>query len=432
MVTCAIVGYGPRGEYVFGKYLSMQPDTKIVAVAELYEAPRNRAKEAFGLADDMVFNSAEDFFAKPKMCDVVVISTDDSTHAKYAMMAAEKGYHILTEKPISKYLKECQELSNAVAQAGVVSSVCHELRYGADYATIKKLIQSGVIGTPMHLSQTEHVQFWHYAHSYDRGVWRKEETSSPMILAKCCHDTDMILWLMEGAEPTYVSSFGSLSYFNKKNAPEGCAERCLDGCKYKNECIYDVEKYYLRKGLAEDTPDYLRNMANLCFAITKEEPTEENLYKALQTGQYGKCVFRNDNDVVDHQTVIIEFNNGATADLKMLAFTGMGGRRTRVFGTKGEIIYDEDVSSKITLRVFGKEDELIEPLKFGTELMYGHDEADYMLIKAFVEKIKQIQNGEKVDMDSSIERSIKGHIVALLAEESRLKHGQVYSVNDYI
>lgn len=428
-VTVAIVGYGPRGEYVFARFTESCSFAKLVAVAEPVEQRRERAAKRFDIPENMLFKSAEEFFAQEKMCDAVIIATSDGTHVKYSLMAAEKGYHILVEKPLTDNVKECKDLAEKIKQTGVITSVCHELRYGSEYASLKKCIEEGKIGEIVHITQVEPVGYWHQAHSFVRGIWRKKEDSSPMILAKCCHDTDMMLWLTEKM-PKHVSSYGCLSYFKEENAPEGSTEYCMKGCKVKEDCPYDCEKYYLRNGIPSDAPDYVKNSPNLKFVITKDEPTDENIRKALLETNYGKCVFRAGNDVVDHQVVNISFEGGATGQLLMLAFTAGGeGRYTHIYGTLGELILE---NGYIRERIFGKSDVIRDFTETEDLELYGHDSCDKHLIEEFYRTILARKNGENAVLSSSIEMSVMGHVVAILAEKSRLEDGKSLDVQEEI
>ena len=74
-------------------------------------------------------------------------------------------------------------------------TVAHVLRYTPFFARIKELLNRGVIGTLQSIRHTEHIGYWHFAHSYVRGNWRRLDQSSPMILARSCHDFDILLWL---------------------------------------------------------------------------------------------------------------------------------------------------------------------------------------------------------------------------------------------
>ena len=428
-VTVAIVGYGPRGEYVFARFTESCSFAKLVAVAEPVEQRRERAAKRFDIPENMLFKTAEEFFAQEKMCDAVIIATSDGTHVKYSLMAAEKGYHILVEKPLTDDLTECKMLAEKVKEAGVLTSVCHELRYGKEYSSLKHYIEEGRIGKIMHITQVEPVTYTHQSHSFVRGIWRKSKDSSPMILAKCCHDTDLMLWLT-GKTPEYISSYGCLSFFKEENAPEGSTEYCLQGCKVKEDCPYDCEKYYLKKGIPDDAPDYVKNNVAQTFVLTEDELTEENIRKGLLTTNYGKCVFRAGNDVVDHQVVNVSFADGATGHLLMLGFNAGGeDRYTHIHGTLGELILS---NGKIREKIFGKSDKTFECFEQEDEEYYGHDSADKHHIEEFFEAILARKNGENVVLGSSIEGSVMAHVVGILAEKSRLENGKSLNVKEEI
>ena len=150
----------------------------------------------------------------------------------------------MLEKPISPNARECLDLQRRAEEKGTQIMVCHVMRYTKFYRKLKELIDSGVIGDVVHVTHTENVAYWHYAHSYVRGNWHKTADSSPMILAKCCHDMDILSWLL-GSRCRTVSSFGDLRYFREENAPAGSPARCTDGCPHSGSCPYYAPALYL-------------------------------------------------------------------------------------------------------------------------------------------------------------------------------------------
>ena len=112
-----------------------------------------------------------------------MICTQDKMHYEPAMMAIEKGYDILLEKPISPDPKECFDIADATIAKGVKVLVCHVLRYTPFYRAIKNFIDSGELGKLMNINHTEGVGNVHMSHSYVRGPWRREDEAAPMILA---------------------------------------------------------------------------------------------------------------------------------------------------------------------------------------------------------------------------------------------------------
>ena len=323
----ALVGAGERGQYCYAPYAKMHGyEIEFVAVADPHKGRREKFVQDYHVPAEGVFETAEQFFARPRMADAVLICTQDSQHYAYACQAIDLGYSILLEKPISPSVRECLDLQRRAEEKGTQIMVCHVMRYTKFYRKLKELIDSGVIGDVVHVTHTENVAYWHYAHSYVRGNWHKTADSSPMILAKCCHDMDILSWLL-GSRCRTVSSFGDLRYFREENAPAGSPARCTDGCPHSGSCPYYAPALYLDDNTPWPT------------ALTALGPDQsyEARKKALEEGPYGKCVFHNDNDVVDHQVASLLFENGTTVAFTMCAFSDACDRTVKFMGTRGEI-----------------------------------------------------------------------------------------------
>lgn len=208
MVTVAIAGLGARGGYIYSAFQKNRPDLmKTVAIADLKEELVEKYGRELGVKEENRFSSAEELLKRERLADVVIIATQDRDHFRHAMAALEKGYHILLEKPVSPRPDECVKLERAAKKAERLVAVCHVLRYTAFFRTIKKILSEGRLGQVRGIEQTENVAYWHYAHSFIRGNWRNSDETSPMILQKCCHDFDIIQWLLEKT-PVSVSSRG--------------------------------------------------------------------------------------------------------------------------------------------------------------------------------------------------------------------------------
>ena len=244
-VTAAIAGLGNRGNDIYAHYQLVAPEEmKVVAVADPVAKKREAARAEYGVAPENCFETVEDLLKQPKLADVLVIATQDKQHVAQAVEGIKKGYHILCEKPISPSLEECLLLQKTAHEYGRMVAVGHVLRYTPFYSKIKEVIESGQIGDVVSVQGLENVKYWHQAHSFVRGNWRDSVETSPMILAKCCHDMDIFVWLL-GKKCRRVSSYGSTYLFKESMAPEGCAMRCLDGCAAKENCPYDAEKIYI-------------------------------------------------------------------------------------------------------------------------------------------------------------------------------------------
>lgn len=408
--TVAILGVGGRGGDSYGKIINgMKDKYKIVSLCDLRPERLNRFGEKFGVAENELFTGENDFFAK-KRADVIIIATQDKDHVRQAIKALELGYDILLEKPISDDKTELERLLAAQKKYGGKVLVCHVLRYAPAFMKVAELIDGGEIGRLVAINALERVTFWHQAHSYVRGNWRKSEETSPMIMAKCCHDLDLLQFYAK-SECESISSVGDIAYFKKENSPEGSSDRCVD-CKYAETCPYSAKKIYVEWWKAQGNPeDYWP------FNVIASAPlTEEKLAKAIKSGPYGRCVFKCDNDVVDHQIVEMKFKNGVKAELTMMGFTKQYGRRYTFFGTNGDITLDESADS-ITVHKFTLSDDddytiSVKPLVEGG---YGHGGGDSGILNA----LYKVLSGMGAE-ETSIEKSVESHLMSIAAEKSRL------------
>ena len=420
-VTFAICGCGDRGLDAYAPYQTLHPEEmSITAGADVRPERLALLRERYGVPPEMCFASDGELLAQPRLADVMLVSTLDRRHVSNALAALDKGYHILLEKPISPSLEECRALQQKAHETGKAVVVCHVLRYTRFYAALEDLLRRGAVGKIETIDAVEHVAYWHQAHSFVRGNWRRSEETSPMILAKSCHDMDILRWL--AGEPCLkVQSFGSLDYFRAGNAPAGAAERCLDGCGCKDACPYDAEKIYIT-----DPRTGIRGRgAGWPCGVLASEPDEEKVWNALRTGPYGRCVFHCDNDVVDHQTVNLEFANHIHATFTMTAFTQDCRRTVKVCGTLGEV--EGDMSENVLhLRRFGKPEEVIDLQEEGGESS-GHGGGDFGLMAGFCKLIAQGGGAGLTGVDASVE----SHVMALAAEASRLDGGRTITLAEF-
>lgn len=418
MKTCtvAIAGLGSRGLQQYAPCAELFPDKmKVVAIADPIASRVTETAKRFGIAEENCFLSAEEMLEKDRLADAMFICTQDGQHLAHAIPALKKGYDILLEKPIATNLEDCQEILKVAREYNRTVVVCHVLRYTPFFKKVKELIMEGEIGDVVSMVHNENVQYWHQAHSYVRGNWRREDESSPMILAKCCHDTDIMLWL-SGKKCKAVTSFGNTYLFRSDKAPNGATLRCLDGCKAKENCPYDAEKIYVtnkRTGILHGNDNWPCN-------ILVDHPNKEKIYEALKTGPYGRCVYHCDNDVVDHQVVNLEMEDGSTLHLTMSAFNTRWGRDIRVQGTMGEIIgYMEE--NVIIVMPFGKEKYEINVWELSNDFS-GHGGGDNRLVEEFIDMVAN--DTPKSFQTATIEDSMESHLVAFAAEISRKAGGR--------
>ena len=418
-----LIGAGGRGMTYTREMLKMPEKYKLVGVADPLDYKRERCKSEFGLTEEQCFSDWRDILAKPKMADIAIIATMDDMHYEPAMKAIELGYDLLLEKPVANTEKECIDIANAAKEKGVRVLVCHVLRYTPFYRTAKSIIESGMIGEVVSVDQVEAIGDVHFSHSYVRGNWHSTKTAAPMILAKSCHDLDIVQWLM-GKPCKAVSSFGSLTYFKPENAPEGAPERCSDGtCPHKDTCAYNCHKIYV--DYEDFTSPTWKQIFKSMYA-THEDFTDEEITELLKTNDFGKCVYHCDNDALDHQVVNMEFEGGATATLTVNAFN-RGGRYTRVYGTKGEFYAFMSDDEIIVRTFFDKEKHRIPVVRTEESIAGGHGGGDYGIVADLYEFLcgNEVQFGA-----SEIGISVENHMLGFAAEESR-HNKAVVSIDEF-
>lgn len=404
-----IIGAGCRGG-MYADRMARHPDKyRVVGVAEPIEGRREALRTRLNLDPNLCFSSWEDVMARPKMADLLVIATPDEMHYEPAMQAIALGYDLLLEKPVAQTAKECAAIAKAAEQHGAKVLVCHVLRYTSFYKKIKTLLMEGAIGEVQSVIAVEAVGNIHQSHSYVRGNWHSEAQSTPMLLAKCCHDLDILQWLLD--KPCErVQSFGSLTHFTAANAPAGAPERCIDGCPATDTCPYNAVKlYYDDKG-----NDWFRCACTK--DIAKDNiPTDEEVLTALRTTDYGLCVYHANNDVVDHQVVNMEFAGGATVSLTMNAFN-CGGRYIRLFGTKGELFGNAD-GSELTLFTFAdRQYRRISTDVVDESITSGHGGGDEGIVWELYDYLSDDYHGFCA---ADIGISAQNHLIGFAAEESR-------------
>ncbi|KAL5488329.1 hypothetical protein ACEPAI_6437 [Sanghuangporus weigelae] len=453
-VTLAIIGCGQRGKG-YAEYALKAPDKcKVVAIAEPRPKTRAAMTAAHAIEPSLVFHTWEELYSAfsesfkstgKRLADAVVVAVQDRMHCPVVLAFAEQGYDILCEKPMATSVSDCVRMAEAVKKAGIIFGMGHVLRYSPYSKAMSEVIHSGSLGRLINIQHLEPIGYYHFAHSYVRGAWCKEEDASFSLMTKSCHDIDIICSMLAPATPIRVSSFGSLQHFQKSEKPAaaGSATRCLD-CSYESECPYSAKSIYLDRVKAG-------HKSWPCSVIVDGVPDIENITEALQTGPYGKCVYESDNDVVDNQVVNIEFSSGATVSFTMVAFTTLiCERQTRLHFTHGEIIGDMSSFSVTDFRVRAPpttspstipntavpngDTSSSLPVHPGTKIHNppleggGHGGGDLGLISAFVEAVRK-QRQDILGVD--VEDILTSHLAVFAAEKSR-REGCVVNIPEFI
>ena len=398
-----VFGLGQRGN-IYATFAKTYPEKfELVAIIENNPERIAYAEKEFGGVK--VFTDYKDFLNENIAADIVAVATQDEDHKEHAIAMMKAGYDLLLEKPIANNKRDCLEIYEASKKYDRKVIVCHVLRYTPFYSRVKRIIDSGKLGDIVTVNASENVGYYHQAHSFVRGPWRNKEESSPMILAKCCHDMDIICYLT-GEKCQAVSSYGGLYFFNKEHAPKESTDYCSD-CPI-TDCPFKAQKIYLSK-----EGDFFANY------FTTKEHTKENILHDLKHSQYDRCVFKCDNDVVDHQVTIMRFENGKTACHTMTAFSKEIYRDLKIHGTKAELVGSIE-SNYIEIRPFGGEVEKIN-IDVSMANVGGHMGGDFFMMNSVYKAL----NGEKAEGITYLDVSIDSHLMSFAAEESRLTKKEV-------
>ena len=410
-VTVAVVGAGDRGS-TYTAWVHAHPDrARLVAVAEPSVSRRHRL--VAGAAGVREYADWRDMVAEGRVADMVIIATLDSEHLEPARAFSDAGYHILLEKPMAPTAEECRQLVDHVAQRDVLFGVCHVLRYTPYSDVLTGVLGSGVLGQLLSVDHVEPVGWWHMAHSYVRGKWRREDESGPMLLTKSCHDLDWLRYVV-GRPITRVASFGSLGHFRPEQAPPGAADRCLE-CPLVDTCPYSAPRIYL---------DALRTNGPVWpVSVVTDATDEAGVLEALRTGPYGACVYRGGNDVVDHQVVSLAFEGGVTGSFTMIGPSEPGHRRTRIWGSHGSLEGDGTTVRVVDFRTGEQTVHVVD--ESGWNAADGHGGGDSGVIAAFVHAVA---TNDPSSVRSGAAESLETHLAVFAAEEAR-RTGRVVRID---
>lgn len=396
MIRLAIIGAGDRAQK-YAEFVRHNPQrAEVVAIAEPNKLRLQKMADEFGVSNENCFDDWQKLLAQPQLADAAIISTPDHLHYEPSIAALKRGYHLLLEKPIAQTIKECLEIARVATSCNRIVGVCHVLRYFPSYSKVKEIIADHRIGEIISINHREPVGIERMTHAFVRGEWNNIATSNPMILSKACHDLDLLVWLTDD-HCRSLSSYGSLRWFKAENAPAGSSGRCVD-CEVEESCIFSAVDLYLRR------KKWLRHF---------DSTSDDYIRHQLETGKYGRCVYRCDNNVVDNQVVSMLMERGAVINFSMDAFTRDSERTTHIMGTRGEIKACENYFEHIdflTRTVVRKDySHLAGENSF-------HSGADIRIVENFVDAIS---TNNPARMIAHINSSVESHRIAFEAEAKR-------------
>ena len=460
-IDAILIGAGQRGADIYGQYALRNPEhVRFVAVAEPDAERRQRFATQHNISPENQFESWEPLLERDhpstgsgqRLGQAALVCTQDQLHTAPTLAALRAGYDVLLEKPMATTVEECCQLVDVAEETGRQLHICHVLRFTKHFTKMRQIIQSGDLGEIVNVSHHENVSWWHMAHSFVRGNWRRKEDSAPMILAKCCHDLDILIWMM-GQNSTHLSSVGNLMHYRPENAPDGAPNYCLDGCPVAETCPYYAPFIYVdllplwrnygdtAKGIPrlaahaqERAPGLVRVLGNFSpslrelsdyrgwpRSVVSQDPTPENLMGALREGPYGRCVYHCDNDVVDHQVVNMQFDRGASVTLTMQGHSHIEGRYTRIQGSKAELQASFGYGGS-WIEVNEHRSDSCVRYDTSADNSSGHGGGDDMLMAAFLQSIGEdgVVDPTLASHLSTARQSLESHMMAFAAEEARL------------
>lgn len=429
-ITAIIVGAGHRS-FVYSELAKTNPEMlKIVGVADPNPIRRKKAMDYFGFKEDMCFENAEELAKKGKLADTVINGTMDEQHLETAVPLLDAGYDMLLEKPFAPNEEEMRQIVNCAKKNNSKVMICHVLRYTPFYYAIKERIVNGEIGDIINIQTTEHVSYHHLSTSYIRGKWaNSDKCHTSMLLAKCCHDLDIIMWMMSETKPKQISSFGGKFQFKPENAPKEAGTVCMKDCPLVDTCVYSTKRLYI------DHPDRWAFYIWDALEGKKNISIEDKIALMKSDNPYARCIYKCDNNVVDHQSVLINFESGATGTHNMVGGSAEPRREIHIIGTKGEIFGNFEESKFTVLKIDPSPDAHNEEcdveevdLRVTGDMVGaygGHGGGDERLAADFVKFIR----GKKPSLAcTSIFDSVAGHLSVYLADKSRENGGMPMDV----
>jgi len=450
-LTGIVIGAGNRGADAYASYSLLFPnELKIVSVAEPNPIRRENLASNHKIPKNFEYNDWKDILEKPRFADIAIIATQDKMHYEPAMTAMKQGYHVLLEKPMAVTEEECRNLVKTSEKVGIILQICHVLRYTRLFNTLKEIIDSRKLGRIININYSINLAHWIYAHSFVRGSWRNQLETSPMILAKACHDFDILYWFAN-ADPIKISSFARSSYLTRENRPKGATKRCTDGCPHLNDCHYNAINLYLKTSqfhndLMQTDKKFMRwliklwknhpKIANLLIPqfrkntpyrgwpinTISEDLSDEGITKALREGPYGRCVYDCDNDQPSAQITNIKFSNQIVASLTMHGHSYREGRFIRIDGTKASLIGEFTLMGMpITLHDHLTGKSIHYKIKLTKD---PHEYEDYPLIRRFLAAVR----GEEKPLTTARE-SLQSHLMAFAADQS-LKEDKIIHIKN--
>lgn len=421
-IRVIVIGCGDRATVYCEEGVNQLHKMKIVAAIDPDPERLRYMQEHFGVEKEQCYTDMQEVLSQGRIADCIINGTMDQLHKATTIPFLRQGYHMLLEKPIVNNEKDLMEIRDTANENGCKLMICHVLRYAPFYRKVKELIDSGQLGEIMNIQTSERVGAFHSSVSFIRGKWASEaECGSSLLLAKCCHDIDLICWLNGKTVPKTVYSNGGRHYFLPEKAPEGAGTRCLVDCpkEVREKCVYDVQSMYLDNC---QLPWYPWQ----CTGKNWQEVTEEEKLESMKTyNPHGRCIYKCGGDLVDHQNVSITFADGSTAIHTLTMGAMHPGRSLWVQGTLGEA---EGYVMDGILRLFKYSKETSEWTEtvFNFNDMEGETGGHFGGDKGLVMDFCDLMEGNEPSVScTSIDDSVWGHLTCFAADKAQKNRKEI-------
>ncbi len=305
---CVLVGTGARGVFSYVSAITQGHLKDCCELLGIYDIVRSRAERVGKDWGAPVYYDFEEMLDSVKP-DLVIVTTKDSVHHEYIIRALEKGYDVVSEKPMTSTRKDALAIMEAEKRTGHKVRVTFNMRYMKPIEDLKRVVQSGVVGDIRHVDLEWLLDRSHGA-DYFRRWHRYMDSSNSLLLHKSTHHFDCVNWIME-KKPVSVFARCALEFYGKNGPFRG--ESCHQ-CEHTKECPYYRE-------IAKDTWD------DRYFLQLEEE------------SHYHRdgCIFAEDIDIYDRMALNVAYEDGTTMNYSLIAYSSVEGYRFRFVGTDGYI-----------------------------------------------------------------------------------------------
>ncbi len=285
-IGIGVIGCGGMGLNVLSELLKQDSRLQVVGLFDPDARSIATAQKEISAAPK-VYDDYRMLIADPSV-QWVMIASWNCFHAEQAVAALKARKDVFCQKPLAISVEECAEIQQAWKASGRKFNMGFNLRYSPHYRKIRDVIASGDLGKIVSLEFNETLDFNHGG--YIMGNWRRlRKNAGTHLLEKCCHDIDLVNWMV-GSLAVRVASFGGLSFFKPEN-----------------------EHQIQRVGRDAKGRDAFRTWPG----IDLQNP------------------FTAEKDIVDNQVAILEYANGVRATFHTNCNAAIQERRMYVLGTEG-------------------------------------------------------------------------------------------------